>query len=60
MEPEQTAGGGRELRVGMLPGLACVLYRMEILMAIYALRVIKGQSNMVFTARRKCPLLNAR
>lgn len=60
MEPEQTAGGGRELRVGMLPGLVCVLYKMEILMIMYAVRVIQGQSNMVFTAPRKCPLLNAR
>lgn len=41
---------GRELRVGMLPGLACVLYKMEILTVMYAVRVITGQSNMVFTA----------
>lgn len=55
---------GRELRVGMLPGLACVLYKMEILTVMYAVRVITGQSNMVFTARspppRKYPLFNAR
>lgn len=41
---------GRELRGGMLPGLACVLYKMEILTVMYAVRVITGQSNMVFTA----------
>ena len=41
VEPEQTAGGGRELRVGMLSGLACVLYKMEILMVMCSMRVIQ-------------------
>lgn len=39
----------------MLPGLACVLYKMEILTVMYAVRVITGQSNMVFTARSPPP-----
>lgn len=45
----------RELRVGMLPGLACVLYKMETLTVMYVIRVIKGQSNMVFTAPPQMP-----